>query len=140
MIREFSAGGAVVRHFRGRPFVACIRLKGGTVLALPKGHIDPGESGVQAAAREVREETGLEAEPVRVAGVFGGPEHRITYPNGDVAEATTVVFECRVMGGELRGRDGESAQLCWFAPGEMPELLTPYPAALFERRGGPALF
>jgi 8-oxo-dGTP pyrophosphatase MutT (NUDIX family) len=34
------------------------------VLALPKGHIEPGESAVEAARREVREETGLEAEAV----------------------------------------------------------------------------
>ncbi|HEV2771594.1 MAG TPA: NUDIX domain-containing protein [Thermoleophilaceae bacterium] len=60
-MREFSAGGIVVRRFHGRPWVACIRLKGGEVLALPKGLIDPGESAAEAAEREVREETGLEA-------------------------------------------------------------------------------
>ncbi len=61
MIREFSAGGVVLRTFRGRPFVAAIRVKGGTVLALPKGHIEPGERAEDTARREVREETGLEA-------------------------------------------------------------------------------
>jgi 8-oxo-dGTP pyrophosphatase MutT (NUDIX family) len=63
-VREFSAGGVVVRRFRGRPFVACIRVKDGTVLALPKGNIDSGESAAAAAEREVREETGLVAEAV----------------------------------------------------------------------------
>jgi 8-oxo-dGTP pyrophosphatase MutT (NUDIX family) len=57
--REFSAGGVVVRNMRGRPFMAAVRVKDGTVLALPKGHIDPGESAAEAAAREVREETGV---------------------------------------------------------------------------------
>ncbi len=60
LVREFSAGGLVVRRMRGRPFVAAVRVKDGSVLALPKGHIEAGESGAQAAAREVREETGLE--------------------------------------------------------------------------------
>ena len=59
MIREFSAGGVVVRRFRGRPFIVAVRVKGGAVLALPKGHIEPGESAAQAAEREVREETGI---------------------------------------------------------------------------------
>jgi 8-oxo-dGTP pyrophosphatase MutT (NUDIX family) len=60
LLREFSAGGLVVRRMRGRPYIAAVRLKGGTVLALPKGHIEPGESGAEAAVREVREETGVQ--------------------------------------------------------------------------------
>jgi 8-oxo-dGTP pyrophosphatase MutT (NUDIX family) len=62
MLREFSAGGVVLRRFRGRPFLVAVRLKGGKVLALPKGHIDPGENAAQAAEREVREEAGVVAE------------------------------------------------------------------------------
>ena len=57
--REFSAGGVVVRNMRGGPYIAAVRVKDGRVLALPKGHIDPGESAAEAAAREVREETGV---------------------------------------------------------------------------------
>ena len=68
MIREFSAGGLVVRRFRGRPFIAGVRVKGGEVLALPKGHIDPGESAAEAAEREVREETGVQGELVEKLG------------------------------------------------------------------------
>jgi 8-oxo-dGTP pyrophosphatase MutT (NUDIX family) len=68
VIREFSAGGLVVRRFRGRPFLAVVKVKGGTVLALPKGHIEPGERAADAALREVREETGLEAELIGKLG------------------------------------------------------------------------
>ncbi len=63
MIREFSAGGVVVRRMRGRPFVAVVRVRD-AVLALPKGHPDGDESAAEAARREVREETGLEADLV----------------------------------------------------------------------------
>ena len=34
---------------------------GSKVLALPKGHVDPGETPAEAAQREVREEAGVEA-------------------------------------------------------------------------------
>jgi 8-oxo-dGTP pyrophosphatase MutT (NUDIX family) len=68
VIREFSAGGIVVRRFHGRPFMAAVRVKDGTVLALPKGHIDPGETAAEAAEREVREEAGIQGGLVEKLG------------------------------------------------------------------------
>jgi 8-oxo-dGTP pyrophosphatase MutT (NUDIX family) len=59
--REFSAGGVLVRAIRGRPHVAAIRPGGrDRVWALPKGHINAGETPAETAVREVREETGVE--------------------------------------------------------------------------------
>src|SRR5205085_5256817 len=53
---------------RGRPHVATILLKDGSVHALPKGNIELGEWGPETAVREVREETGLEARLVEKLG------------------------------------------------------------------------
>jgi 8-oxo-dGTP pyrophosphatase MutT (NUDIX family) len=77
MAREFSAGGVVLRQRQGKWWIAVIEprreptpgdkkvhsaSKTGPVLALPKGLVDPGEKVEQTAVREVREETGIEAE------------------------------------------------------------------------------
>ena len=68
MIREFSAGGLVIRRMRERDYVAVVRVKNGTVMALPKGHIDPGETAAEAAEREVREEAGIQGRLVEKLG------------------------------------------------------------------------
>ena len=69
MEREFSAGGVLVRTIRGRTMVAAIRPRGKQrVWALPKGHIDAGESAAETAMREVREETGVEGRLVEKLG------------------------------------------------------------------------
>jgi 8-oxo-dGTP pyrophosphatase MutT (NUDIX family) len=67
--REYSAGGVVVRGDETIVIVPRRRTADGRqVLALPKGHIDPGEDSEQAATREVREEAGVEADLVEKLG------------------------------------------------------------------------
>ncbi|CAB4879930.1 unannotated protein [freshwater metagenome] len=73
---EFSAGGVVVRVAGdGAQCVVIVpsrRAAGGRrVLALPKGHPDGDETPEQAALREVREETGVEAEIVEPLETIG---------------------------------------------------------------------
>ncbi len=71
MTREFSAGGVVLRQMRGRWWLAAIEPAGRSrqaVLALPKGLVDEGERPEQTALREVREETGVEAELIGKLG------------------------------------------------------------------------
>ena len=119
MLREFSAGGLVVRRFRGRPFVACIRVKGGEVLALPKGHIDPGESAADTAAREVREETGLHAELVEKIDDVRSWYRR---SEGRVFKVVSF-FLFRYRSGSVRDHDHEVDSAEWVALADAPARL-----------------
>src|ERR1700685_1838044 len=67
--QEISAGGVVLRGEQVVVIVPTRRAPDGSrVLALPKGHVDPGENTLQAAEREVREETGVSVELIRELG------------------------------------------------------------------------
>ena len=69
MRREFSAGGVVLRRRDGAWYLAAIRPGGRTaVWALPKGIVGESERPEAAAAREVKEETGVEVELVQKLG------------------------------------------------------------------------
>lgn len=69
LLHEHSAGGAVIR---GDEVVVIVPHKrsadGRRVVGLPKGHIEPGETAEQAAAREVAEEGGVQGRLVSELG------------------------------------------------------------------------
>jgi 8-oxo-dGTP pyrophosphatase MutT (NUDIX family) len=118
VIREFSAGGVVVRRMRGRPFVAVVRVRD-DVLALPKGHPDAGESAVDAARREVREETGLEAEPLEKLG-----DIRYWYfRDGQRVMKIVSFFLFRYRSGSVADHDDEVESAEWIPLKEAPHRL-----------------
>lgn len=84
--------------------------------ALPGGRIDENETAEECLKREMKEETGLEVEPIRLVGIYSDPERD---PRGIIA-ATYLV---KRLGGELRaGDDAEEAK--WFEMGNLPPLAT----------------
>ncbi|MFM7597425.1 MAG: NUDIX domain-containing protein, partial [Actinomycetota bacterium] len=63
-VEETSAGGLVIDRSQGSPhavLIARFDRRGRLVWSLPKGHLEGNETPEQAALREVREETGIEA-------------------------------------------------------------------------------
>ncbi len=63
---EHSSGGAVISTRGGSAHVALIATRGKTRWGLPKGAVAEGETSEQAALREVLEETGLQAEIIKL--------------------------------------------------------------------------
>lgn len=101
--------------------------------SLPAGMIEPGETPRTALIREVREETGLVVEPVRIIDVFGGREYRYVYPNGDQVEYTVVLMRCKVLSNTCCPADQEFRSTAYFTKSQLPELALPYPiSALFD--------
>jgi 8-oxo-dGTP pyrophosphatase MutT (NUDIX family) len=83
------------------------------------GAVEPDETPREAAAREALEEAGIVVDLGRIVGVVGGPQFKITYPNGDQAAYVATVFEARVGSGEP-GADGrETGGVEWWAPAEL---------------------
>ncbi|MGO9320827.1 MAG: NUDIX hydrolase [Solirubrobacteraceae bacterium] len=108
--REFSAGGVVVRGDQVVVIVPTRRAADGSrVLALPKGHVDPGETPIEAATREVREETGVVAEPVRELG-----ESRYWYRrDGRTISKAVAFFLFDYVEGDTADHDDEVEEVRW---------------------------
>ena len=108
--REFSCGGVVVRGTDCIVVVPARRaLRGGQVLALPKGHPEDGESPADAAVREVREEAGVEA---TVREKLGDVQY--WYQRDGVRIAKTVAFFLLdYVSGEPHDHDHEVEHAHW---------------------------
>jgi 8-oxo-dGTP pyrophosphatase MutT (NUDIX family) len=119
--RELSAGGVVVRDGACVVIVPTRRAADGRkVLALPKGHIDPGETPVQAAAREVREEAGVQGEPLGELG-----EVRYWYRReGRLIPKSVVFYLFRYLSGDPRDHDEEVHEARWMPLAEARTALT----------------
>jgi 8-oxo-dGTP pyrophosphatase MutT (NUDIX family) len=105
---------------RGRHFMAAVRVKGGTVLALPKGHIDGDESAAQAAQRELREEAGVHGELV---GKLGDVKYWYSR-GGERVMKVVSFFLFRYRSGSVRDHDHEVDSAEWVPLDEAPGQLT----------------
>ena len=104
--------GALVRDAAGRLLLVRRAIPPGKGLwALPAGYVDADEDPRAAAAREVREETGLE--------VVCGPVVDV-YPGGGGA-SFFLAFEARLTGGTLRP-DDDALDARFFPVDALPEL------------------
>jgi len=121
---EVSAGGLIVSaEHPPRAALICHRNRGGGKdWCLPKGHIETGESLEQTAAREVKEETGLDGEIISKLG-----EISYSFRVGSVRVRKTVHhYLLREVAGKLTAEGdptGEVLEVRWFALEELVDVL-----------------
>ncbi len=109
---------AVVRNDAGH--VLCLLRSDTHEWSLPSGICEPGEDPSETIARELYEEAGIVVRPERVLAVQGGVH--VEYPNGDVADYVSIMFECRWLAGTPEPRDGEALELRFFPPDALPPI------------------
>ncbi|MGA2740488.1 MAG: NUDIX hydrolase [Bryobacteraceae bacterium] len=84
--------------------------------SLPGGVLEAGETLEHGVVREVREETGLEVQPLKVVEIF---ERIIRDAHGAIEYHYVVIdYICRITGGSLRAAD-DASQVAWVARGKL---------------------
>jgi ADP-ribose pyrophosphatase YjhB (NUDIX family) len=108
------AVGAIVGNDRGE--VLLVKRADSGVWLYPTGWADVGYSASEVVVKEVHEETGMEVEPVRLIAVLDGLRLGFTR-----VPLYSLIFHCRVLGGELRAHPLECADVGWFAEEHLPQ-------------------
>jgi 8-oxo-dGTP pyrophosphatase MutT (NUDIX family) len=104
--------------------ICLINPAGRRVWGLPKGGVEPGESREEAALREVREETGIEAV---VDGDLGSIDYWFYSRESHVRIHKTVhYFLMRASGGDVSDHDHEVREARWLTVSEALDLMS-YP-------------
>lgn len=112
-IRRGTLGGAGAWVVDDAGRVLLVREVGRDGWHEPGGHHEPGETLVETALREVREETGLNVELDGV-GLFQRLNVSPRSANKPTLYRVAVVFTASPIGGTLRPQPGEIADIDWF--------------------------
>ena len=87
--------------------------------ALPGGAMDIGETIVEAAIREVREETGITCAVTGLVGIYSNPKHVLEYTNdGEVRQEFSIVFLAKAVEGTPTP-SSESTSVKWVSVEEV---------------------
>jgi ADP-ribose pyrophosphatase YjhB (NUDIX family) len=110
---------AVVTDHQDR--IVLIRRRDNDLWALPGGGMELGESIVDTAVREVKEESGLDVEVTGLIGVYTNPYHVMAYTDGEVRQQFSLCFTTRLVGGDIL-IDPESTDIACTNPQDISAL------------------
>ncbi len=110
------AVGAVVGNDQGE--LLLVKRADSGVWLYPTGWADVGYSASEVVVKEVLEETGMEVQPLRLIAVLDGLRLGFTR-----VPLYSLIFHCRVLGGELRPHPLECADVGWFSEERLPQPL-----------------
>lgn len=97
------------------------------------GAVEIDEDPRASAVRESLEEANVVVQLGKILGVFGGPEYRITYPNGDCTAYVTTAYDAVVIGGSPAPDGDETSDARWFDLSEIADLqLSSFTRAMFR--------
>lgn len=85
------------------------------------GAVDVDEAPADAARREAAEEIRTDVELTGLLAVVGGPDYRITYPNGDQCSYVSTVYTARIAGPEPTPDREEVSEVRWFTLEELAD-------------------
>jgi ADP-ribose pyrophosphatase YjhB (NUDIX family) len=120
-VRQGTAGyvtpkvaiGAIVGNDEGQ--ILLVQRADSGAWLYPTGWADVGYSASEVAVKEVLEETGIDAEPVRLVMVLDGLRLGFTQ-----VPLYSLVFHLRPVGGALKPHPLECAAVGWFAENSLP--------------------
>jgi 8-oxo-dGTP pyrophosphatase MutT (NUDIX family) len=113
------AASAVVVDENGRLLLA--RRRDNTLWTIPGGAMEPGESIVDTAVREVEEETGVQVEVRGLVGIYSNPRHVVEYADGEVRQQFSVCFAARPISG-VPGPSDETSEVRYVEPHKLEQL------------------
>jgi ADP-ribose pyrophosphatase YjhB (NUDIX family) len=110
------AVGAVVYNDAGE--ILLVQRADSGIWLYPTGWADVGYSASEIAVKEVREETGIVCEPLRLIALLDGLRLGFTR-----VPLYSLVFLCKALGGELQAHPLETVDVGWFAEEKLPQPL-----------------
>jgi 8-oxo-dGTP diphosphatase len=128
---EISAGGVVYRIKNGQLQFLIVKDAGYHRWVLPKGLVRKSEDYAAAAQREVREETGVNAE---VIAPLGEPESYIYTARGMRVFKSVHYYLMKYVSGSIEDHDHEIEEVRWVTPDEGLNLLAYGGAKIMLRR------